>query len=195
MLKKTVAMQIDYIIKKSHRRSMSIHIDENNKVVVKAPVGTPTYVAEEFIREKKDWIVNQLERIENQTQLAQSLGMLTKQDIKNIKKKAKSLIPQRVEHYAKMSGITYNKITIRLQKSRWGSCSAEGNLNFNCLLALMPMEILDSVVVHELCHRHHMDHSKEFYTEVLTLFPEYKRCNKWLKENGPAYFRRIPEED
>lgn len=184
-------MQIDYVIKKSHRRSMSLHVDSDGKVIVKAPVGTPTYVAEEFIRERRDWIVNQLTKIENQTRLAEQLGYLSAQDIKNLKKRAKVLIPERVEYYANLSGITYNKIFIRLQKSRWGSCSADGNLNFNCLLALMPLEILDSVVVHELCHRRHMDHSKAFYTEVLTIYPEYKRCNKWLKENGPAYFRRI----
>lgn len=188
-------MQIDYIIKKSHRRSMSIHVNDDNKVLVKAPIGTPTYVVEEFIREKKDWIIEQIVRIENQTKLAKSMGMLSEEDIKAIKKKAKILIPERVEYYAKMSGINYGKIFIRLQKSRWGSCSAEGNLNFNCLLVLMPLEILDSVVVHELCHRRHMNHSRAFYTEVLSIFPDYKRCNKWLKQNGPAYFKRISKSD
>ena len=68
---------------------------------------------------------------------------------------------------------------------------ADGNLNFNCLLVLMPPEILDSVVVHELCHRRYMNHSREFYEEVLRIFPDYKRCNKWLKQNGGAYFKRI----
>jgi len=184
-------MQINYIIKKSNRRSLSMHVTDEHTVLVKAPKGTPTYVVEEFIKEKKDWIVNQITRIENQTKLASSLGPLTQEDIKAIKKKAKVLIPERVEHYAKLSGITYKKIFIRLQKTRWGSCSAEGNLNFNCLLALMPMEILDSVVVHELCHRRHMNHSRAFYTEVLSIFPDYKKCNKWLKQNGPAYFKRI----
>lgn len=186
-------MQIDYVIKKSRRRSMSIHVDANKKVIVKAPLGTPTYVAEEFLKEKKDWIINQLNKVEKQAQLAEQMGLLTKEDISALKKKARVLIPQRVEYYAKISGITYNRIFIRLQKSRWGSCSVDGNLNFNCLLALMPLEILDSVVVHELCHRRHMDHSKTFYAEVYNLFPEYKRCDKWLKENGPAYFKRIAD--
>ena len=60
----------------------------------------------------------------------------------------------------------------------------DGNLNFNCLLVAMPPEVLDSVVVHELCHRKHLDHSKEFYADVYRVFPDYDRCNKWLKENG-----------
>ena len=185
-------MEIDYVIKKSRRRSMSVHVDSDKKVIVKAPIGTPTYVVEEFLKEKKTWIVNQIAKVENQNVLAQQLGLLSKKDLAALKKKAKILIPERVEYYAGLSGISYNKIFIRLQKTRWGSCSADGNLNFNCLLALMPLEILDSVVVHELCHRRHMNHSKEFYAEVLSIFPDYKRCNKWLKENGNAFFMRLP---
>lgn len=184
-------MQIDYVIKKSKRRSISVHISPDKKVIVKAPIGISVSAVEEFLKEKKNWIVKQLEKVDAQSKLAEEMGPLTAQDITAIKKKAKILIPQRVEYYAKAAGITYNKIFIRLQKSRWGSCSVEGNLNFNCLLALMPLEILDSVVVHELCHRRHMDHSKAFYAEVLNIFPDYKRCDKWLKQNGPAYFRRI----
>ena len=170
---------------------MSIQVADNGKIIVKVPLGMPTFLAENFIREKKDWITKQLEKIEKQSELADSMGPLTEEDIRQIKKKARVEIPQRVEYYAKMAGISYKRIFIRLQKSRWGSCSADGNLNFNCLLVLMPPEILDSVVVHELCHRRHMNHSKEFYDEVLRIFPDYKRCNNWLKQNGGVYFKRI----
>ena len=169
---------------------MSIQVADDKKIIVKVPLGTPTFMAENFIREKKDWITKQLEKVEKQSKLADSMGPLTEEDIRQIKKKARVIIPQRVEYYAKMAGISYNRIFIRLQKSRWGSCSVDGNLNFNCLLVLMPPEILDSVVVHELCHRRHMNHSKEFYDEVLRIFPDYKRCNKWLKQNGGVYFKR-----
>ncbi|MCR5765939.1 MAG: M48 family metallopeptidase [Treponema sp.] len=110
---------------------------------------------------------------------------------KRDKKKAKVIIPERVKYYSNLSGITFNRISIRLQKSRWGSCSIDGNLNFNCLLILMPREVLDSVVVHELCHRRHMNHSHEFYDEVIRIYPDYKKWNKWLKLNGGAYFKRI----
>ena len=55
----------------------------------------------------------------------------------------------------------------------------------------MPLEVMDSVVVHELVHRHHMEHSRAFYDEVISIFPEYKKCDKWLKENGPAWFKRL----
>nr|MCR4579493.1 M48 family metallopeptidase [Treponema sp.] len=133
---------------------MSIHVGDDKKIIVKAPIGTPTSYAEAFMKEKKDWILKQLTKLENQKALAEEMGPLSPEDIKELKKKARIIIPQRVEYYSKIAGISYKRISIRLQKSRWGSCSAEGNLNFNCLLALMPQEILDSVVVHELCHRH-----------------------------------------
>ena len=184
-------MEITYIIQKSKRRSMCIQVADEKKIIVKVPLGTPTFMVENFIREKKDWITKQLGKVEKQSKLADSMGSLTEEDIKQIKKKAKEVIPQRVDYYAKIAGISYNRVFIRLQKSRWGSCSIDGNLNFNCLLVLMPLEILDSVVVHELCHRIHMNHSKEFYDEVLRIFPDYKRCNKWLKQNGEVYFKRI----
>ena len=188
-------MQLTYVIQKSRRRSMSIQVAVDKKVIVKVPLGTPTFVAENFIREKKDWITRQIEKVEKLSKLADSMGSLTEEDIKQIKEKAKKVIPERVEHYAKLAGISYKRIFIRLQKSRWGSCSVDGNLNFNCLLVLMPPEVLDSVVVHELCHRRHMNHSREFYDEVLRIFPDYKRCDKWLKQNGGAYFKRVVKED
>ena len=105
--------------------------------------------------------------------------------------KALKLIPERVRHYAQLLGVTYGSITIRNQKTKWGSCSSKGNLNFNCLLMAAPPEVVDSVVVHELCHRLHMNHSKEFYAEIYRIFPEYDKWDKWLKENGTLLIRRM----
>ena len=106
-------------------------------------------------------------------------------------KKAKIIISRRVEYYAPKIDVTYNRITIRCQRIRWGSCSSKGNLNFNCLLALFPLEIIDSVVVHELCHRKHMNHSPQFYNEIERVFPQYKKCHKWLNENGSTVMNRL----
>ena len=94
-------------------------------------------------------------------------------------------------NYAEKLGVSYGRITIRNQRSRWGSCSGKGNLNFNCLLMLAPPEVLDSVVVHELCHLRQMNHSERFYAEVLRVFPDYWRCHRWLKENGGALMQRM----
>lgn len=101
---------------------------------------------------------------------------------KKLIKKAHILIPLRVEHYAPIVGVSYNRVSIKDVKSRWGSCSADGNLNFNYRLVSFPMEILDYVVVHELCHRLHMNHSKDFWNEVERVIPDYKEKRAWLKE-------------
>ena len=185
--------KIEYIIKKSHRTTISVQITPDQKLLVKAPAYTSIKEVEDFLREKRDWIIKQINRTKVTSQQAAQMGILSDKEIRKLKRDAKKIIPERVEYYAKLSGITYNRIFIRLQKSRWGSCSVEGNLNFNALLALMPLEVLDSVVVHELCHRRHMDHSKAFYDEVLKIFPDYKKWDKWLKQNGAAYQLRVGE--
>ena len=185
--------KIEYIIKKSRRTTISVQITPDQKLLVKAPAYTSIKEVEELLREKRDWIIKQINRTKVTSQQAAQMGILSDKEIRKLKRDAKKIIPARVEYYAKLSGITYNRIFIRLQKSRWGSCSIEGNLNFNALLALMPLEVLDSVVVHELCHRRHMDHSKAFYDEVLKIFPDYKKWDKWLKQNGAAYQLRVGE--
>ena len=113
------------------------------------------------------------------------------EDIRSLAEQAMKMIPERVAYYAPRIGVTYGRITIRNQKTRWGSCSAKGNLNFNCLLMLAPPEVVDSVVVHELCHRKEMNHSKKFYEEVLKVFPDYWKWHRWLKDHGAALMKRM----
>ena len=88
--------------------------------------------------------------------------------------------------------MTYDRITIRRQHSRWGSCSSKGNLNFNCLLALVPEAVLDYIIVHELCHRRHMNHSPVFWAEVARLLPDYPQARTWLRDKGGALIARLP---
>ena len=103
------------------------------------------------------------------------------------KKNARHIISMRVEQYAKAMGVTYGRISIRSQKSRWGSCSSSGNLNFNWHLVMMPSKVLDYVVIHELAHRIEMNHSKQFWENVSIVCPEYKLRKLWLKEHGLSY--------
>ena len=116
---------------------------------------------------------------------------LTEAEIDELKARAAEVIPARVSYYAQIVGVEYGRITIRCQKTRWGSCSSKGNLNFNCLLMLAPPEVLDSVVVHELCHLKEMNHSKAFYDEVLRAYPNYKQDHQWLKEHGSELMSRV----
>lgn len=177
-------------IQKSRRRSISLCISDDGAVLVKAPLFMSDAAIKQFLVEKQGWLDKKLKEAAAARQEVERLGSFSAEELAAIRKRAKEIIPERVAHYSKLSGISCGRISIRLQKSRWGSCSARGNLNFNCLLVLMPPEILDSVVVHELCHRRHMNHSKAFYAEVLSLFPDYRRCSAWLKEHGSVYLAR-----
>ena len=180
-------------IQRSRRRSISLCISDDGAVLVKAPLFMSDAAISKFLAEKQGWLDKKLKEAAAARQEVERLGRFSAEELAAIRKRAKEIIPERVAHYSKLSGISYGRISIRLQKSRWGSCSARGNLNFNCLLVLMPPEILDSVVVHELCHRRHMNHSKAFYAEVLRLFPDYRRCSAWLKEHGGVYLARASQ--
>lgn len=99
-------------------------------------------------------------------------------------KEAHVFIPKRVRHYSHLLGESFGRIAIKDQKSRWGSCSSARNLNFNKRLMMAPIEVLDYVVVHELCHLKQMNHSEKFWSEVEKILPDYKERKKWLDENG-----------
>ena len=187
-------MELTYIIKKSWRRSISVSVLPDNRILVKAPYLATERTVKDFLITKKEWITKQIEKQNIEKAQAESLGLLSTDDIKKIRKQAKEMIPPRVNYWAKKIGVTYGKISIRLQVSRWGSCSQNGNLSFNCLLVIMPPEVMDSVIVHELCHRKSMNHSKKFYAEIDKTFPDYKKYNKWLKENGGVYMMRVEKK-
>ena len=171
---------------RSNRRSMAIEITSDCRVIVRAPRRMPVTEINRFIGEKADWIDEHLRKMaKRQEQLRDEGGKeLSPQDIRLLTTRAKRVFPPKVKKYAEIIGVTYGDITIRMQKSRWGSCSSKGNLNFNCLLMNAPEEIVDYVVVHELCHRKEMNHSARFWSEVEKILPDYKERRKWLKDNG-----------
>ena len=168
---------------RSNRRTLSIQL-KHGEIIARAPLKMKDKEIYSFIESKKAWIEKNLAKLDQRQRAVNQTKPLTKEEIDALTRKAKEIIPERVKYYAPKIGVTYNRITIRCQKTRWGSCSSKGNLNFNCLLMLFPLEIIDSIVVHELCHRKHMNHSPEFYAEIERVFPEYKKCHKWLKDNG-----------
>lgn len=177
---------------KSKRKTISIRV-KPNEVIVRAPLRMKEKEIEKFVETKRHWIEKHLKSVAEKQKLLQNTEPYSEEEIKCFVAKAKEIIPQRVEFYADKIGVTYNRISIRCQRTRWGSCSSKGNLNFNCLLVLLPEEIIDSVVVHELCHRKQMNHSAKFYAEIETVFPDYSRCHEWLKQNGNKYMSRIPK--
>lgn len=183
-------MDIKPVIIRSGRKTLALEINEKG-VVVRAPYSATAAEIDRFVAGHKAWIDSHLAKLEDRKKRAAGEKPLTDEEIRELARRALEDIPERVRHYAPLVGVTYGRITIRNQRSRWGSCSKAGNLNFNCLLMLAPPEVRDSVVVHELCHRKEMNHSERFYAEVLRVFPDYRRCEKWLKDNGPVLMARM----
>ena len=175
---------------RSRRKSIQIQALPEG-LVVRAPAGMSDSRIRAFLEKHHRWIGIHMEKAARSRQEANEAGRLTMDEIRELADRALKEIPPRAAHYAALMGVTYGRITIRNQKSRWGSCSAKGNLNFNCLLMLCPPEVIDSVVVHELAHRLEMNHSPRFYEQVRRVFPEYDRWNRWLKENGSAIMKRM----
>lgn len=97
---------------------------------------------------------------------------------------AREAVDERARYFSAQLGLNYNNIRIKEQKTRWGSCSGLGNLNFNWKIVMAPPDIIDYIVVHELCHLVHMNHSKDFWSLVECQIPDYKLRKKWLRENG-----------
>ena len=176
---------------RSGRKTIGVKVDQKGVVTAQAP-----YLAKEadilaFLSQHADRIEQYVQRSRIAAEQAEDAGRFSAAELEHMAQQAVQVIPQRVAYYARLLGVTYGRITIRNPKSRWGSCSSKGNLNFNCLLMATPAEVLDSVVAHELCHRKHMDHSKAFYAELYKLFPDYDRCSRWLKEQGVLLMRRM----
>lgn len=174
---------------RSSRKTIAIEISHRG-IIIRAPQIMSDEEIDAFIKKKEKWIERTLQKLESKNSVGNNV--LTSTEINELAERALAVIPERVKYYAALFGVDYGRITIRNQRTRWGSCSSKGNLNFNCLLMLLPDEVIDSVVAHELCHRKHMNHSPAFYAELVSVFPNYQQCRTWLKENGGQYLSRLP---
>ena len=176
--------QILYLqVIRSNRNSIGLEVRSAEDLRVRIPSRLSDRELKKFVNAHKDWIFEKAELIENWEDQRTSTGApswedLSKVELQNIKNK----FADRVSYFAEIMTVTFGRITIRNQKTRWGSCSTKGNLNFNYQLYYLPDELLDYVVVHELSHRRHMDHSKEFWTEVEKYCPNYRKLRKNLKQ-------------
>ena len=179
-------MNVPYQIIKSNRKTIAIQIKPDGQVVVRCPKRMRIEEAIRFVESKADWIEKHLAK-----RALQDVAKYTAKEIEQLREQARKLVTERVKFYAPIIGVSYGQIAIRTQHTRWGSCSSKGNLNFNCLLALVPPEVLDYVVVHELCHRKELNHSARFWNEVERILPDYKTRRSWLKERGSGLIARI----
>ncbi len=189
---KPATLEIIFPVKviRSKRRTVAIELKAES-ILVRAPWRLSDKEIRKFLAEKQNWIEKNMKKLQERQKMLEQQEPYTEAEIRALAERALKVIPEKVNRYASLVGVDYGRITIRNQRTRWGSCSSKGNLNFNCLLMLLPDEVVDSIVVHELCHRKHMNHSATFYAEVERVFPEYRKCQKWLKENGSLYMSRL----
>ena len=176
---------------RSKRKTMSLEIRRDLSVCVRVPLKTTDSEIRGFLREKECWIRKHLQEMQKKAAEQMQIPKLPAGELQELADCACRVIPEKTAYYAEKLGVTYGRITIRNQKSLWGSCSAKGNLNFNCLLMLMPEAVIEYVVVHELCHRIEMNHSKAFWNLVERIFPEYRQPKQWLKEHGEEVMARM----
>lgn len=178
---------------RSRRRTISIQICPDLSVSVRAPKGIPEAEIRAFVRSRLPWIVRTRRKLARDAGSLSGIPPLTPEELLALTARARRDFPPRIALFAAQIGVSFGRITIRHQKTRWGSCSAKGNLNFNCLLLLTPEKIQDYVIVHELCHRKEMNHSRAFWSEVERVLPDYRDSRTWLREHGPGLVRRLPE--
>ena len=179
--------QLSYRVLRSSRKTVAIQITPQGEVLVRCPRRTKEADIRAFVESKAGWIRRNLEKLEARPRLP----LLTRDELTELALQAREDLSGRAARFAPRVGVSYGRITIRAQRSRWGSCSAEGNLSFNCLLMLCPDGVRDYVVVHELCHRKQMNHSPLFWAEVERILPSYPQHRQWLREHGPALIARL----
>ena len=177
----------EYRVVRSDRRTLALQI-KDGALLVRAPRRASDRAIADFVAAHEDWIAKKL----SLAQAAAEVVPLDEDEMLSLVREAKRVIPERVAYYAARIGVDYGRVTVRRQRTRWGSCNAKGDLSFNALLLLAPREVLDAIVVHELCHRKQMNHSRAFYREIAAVCPDYAAHNAWLKQNGAALLARLP---
>lgn len=188
---KMQSLQGDLIVEliRTNRRTMALQVYGDGKIVVRAPMRVSESEVIRFVSEHEEWILSKRQKLISHMQKKEKeraqydipdYGNLGKAE----KEKIRERFLERLSVYAKSMGVDYNRVTVRNQKGRWGSCSSKGNLNFNYRLYYLPQELMDYVVIHELAHRVYMNHSREFWLLVGTYMPDYRQYQKLLGDIG-----------
>ena len=177
--------EIEYSLR-INRRSKSIRLAVHplGKVIVTAPSFIPHFLINKFLMDKSDWLIKKIEQFSKIKPTKNKKEQ--KEEYLKYKNKAMELVIERLEYFNKFYNLKWNRITIRNQKTRWGSCSRKGNLNFNYKIVLLPTNQADYIIVHELCHLKEMNHRKEFWNMVGQTIPEYKHLRRELKDSKLA---------
>lgn len=168
----------DFILKRSKRKTLALEINRNCEIIVRAPMHLSKKRIDAFVSEYEEWIEKNLEKVR---QRAEKKEELSEAEIKELRRRAKEYLPARTEYYAKIMGVEYTSLKITSAKTRYGSCSAKNGICYSLYLMQKPLEAVDYVVVHELAHTVHHNHSAQFYAFIEKFMPDYKERNRLLK--------------
>lgn len=164
-------MIFEYEVIYSSRKSLAIQVDSECRITVRAPYGFSQKVIDRFVLDKKEWlektVTAQMIKLKNRK-------IYTSEDVERLRSLAEEVLPKKVEFYSELMGVKPNKVKINSAKKRYGSCSSDNNLNFSLYLMDKDDEFINYVVIHELAHIRHHNHSKDFYNFVSMFIPDYK---------------------
>lgn len=173
--------QFEYTVRKSRnakRARLTVYCD--GRVVATMPQRMPVSYIEEFINSKSQWIIGKIQEFKNRQQ-----SLLTDNkpgEYQRLKFQARQLVVAKLTHFNQFYQLQYNRIAIRNQKTRWGSCSSNGNLNFNYKVVHLPEELQNYIVVHELCHLQEMNHSYRFWNLMAKIIPNCRELSKRIRK-------------
>ncbi len=170
---------IEVEIIRSGRKTMTLQVLRDGRVVVRCPRRMAKRQIEDFVNSHRPWIAKHLALVRERQE---DRPLFTSREVLQYRELARRVLTEKTRVWAERMGVTYGRISIRQQATRWGSCSAKGNLNFNWTLVLLPGDLQDYVVVHELAHRREMNHSSAFWNIVADQIPDYAARRRRLKE-------------
>ncbi len=175
--------QIEYSLRPSRKaRALRLSVYPDKRIVVSASLGYSISTIENFIKSKSEWILDKLRYFSKFAEVTTLRG--GRREYLKYKEVARSIVHERLRHFNQFYNFDYGNITIRNQKSRWGSCSKRGNLNFNFKIAQIDAELADYIIVHELCHTKEFNHGKAFWQLVEKTIPNYKDLRGRLKRGA-----------
>ena len=169
--------------KRARRVCIAVHCD--GSVVVTSPPGVRQSIIDRFVSDKKQWVMKKISFFNSINRKA--IRVFSHEDYLKYKDEAFALVKERVEFYNKIYCYSFNKICIRNQKTRWGSCSSRQNLNLNYRILFLHRDLRDYIIVHEICHLKELNHSQNFWSLVKKTFPNYLEIRKELRKQGLFY--------
>jgi hypothetical protein len=181
-------IHLQIVMSRTKSVNLRIQVTKDNTLLVKAPTGMPEQEIEHFIEQKQFWIYKQAKKFQDCGPELAEQEALRSLPLDERKKMAYDLMKRKMDFYCPIIGVNYETLRITTAKSYWGCCTkSRGLISFIWQMILLPEEIVDYIVVHELCHMIEANHSKAFWSKVGEYMPDYKVRREWLKENGWKY--------